>query len=176
MENENEVVVPETTEEVTPEVTPEETLEEETDWKAEAEKQKQIAENQKIRAEKAEKKYKEPVKTEVKTDSKDISFKEQMALINAKVHEDDIDEVLDYAKYKNISISEALKSNVIKSSLAEKEELRNTAEATNTGRTRSGNSKQSGDTLLSKAKNTGELPDRAEELDSLLESRYTKKK
>lgn len=179
MENENdEENISKPQEEVTPEVTPE-TPEEEVDWKAKAEEEKQsrlkaeeVAENQKIRAEKAEKKAKD-VRIEAKAD---LSSRDTIAIINARVHEDDVDEVLDYAKYKKISIAEALKSSFIKTSLAEKEELRNTAEATNTGRTRSGNSKQSGDALLSKAKKTGELPDREEDLDTMLESRYTKKK
>lgn len=150
--------------------------EEAFDWKAEAEKNKQIAENQRIRAEKAESDAKKRTETqEPKTDT-GISSRDTIALINAKVHEDDVDDVVDYAKYKKISIADALKSGVIRASLSEKNELRNTANATNTGKTRSGRSNVSGDSLLTKAQKTGEVPDSDEGMNALLEARYSKKK
>lgn len=135
--------------------------------------------NQKIRAEKAERKTKdtpeqetsEP-KAEPKGESKDLTSKDTIALINAKVHEDDIDEVVEYAKFKGTSVSEVLKSSVIKGLLTERSEHRATAEATNTGKTRPGTTRASGETLLKKASKTGEMPDRAEDLDALLEERY----
>lgn len=152
----------------------EESTESEVDWKAEAEKQKQLAENQKVRAEKAERQAKTKVETKVETQP-GLSSKDTIALINAKVHEDDVDEVVDYAKFKKISIPEALKSSVIKTSLSERQELRNTANATNPGRTRSGSSKVSGDALLEKARKTGEVPESDADLDAMLTSRYKKK-
>lgn len=107
-------------------------------------------------------------------DSGGTSLKDQMALINAKVHEDDVDEVLDYAKFKKISISEALKSNVIKASLAEKAEQRATAEATNTSRSRGTSSKTTDEALLSKASKTGEIPDSEDDIKRMLDARYSK--
>jgi hypothetical protein len=152
---------------------PETTESEEVDWKAEAEKAKADYQAQKIRAEKAEKKAKEPkVEPKVEPTNPGISSKDTIALINAKVHEDDVDEVIEYSKFKKISIAEALKSGVIKASLSEKEELRNTANATNTGKTRSGSSKVSGENLLDKARKTGEVPDSEEALDAMLTERY----
>lgn len=151
--------------------------EESIDWKAEAEKQKAIAESQKIRAEKAERATKPLVKTEAKAEvNTGLSSKDTIALINAKVHEDDVEDVIEYAKFKKISVSEALKSSIIRSSLAEKQEFRNTANASNTGKTRAGSAKVSGDNLLDKAKKTGEVPDSDEALDALLTTRYSKKK
>lgn len=135
--------------------------------KAKLEKSEAEKNNQRIRAEKAERQ----AKVEVKPEPAGLTSKDTIAIINAKVHEDDVDDVLDYAKYKKISVAEALKSSVIKASLAEKDELRNTAQATSTGKVRSGSSKVSGDILLAKARKTGELPDSDEGMDALVESR-----
>lgn len=145
----------------------------EIDWKSEAEKAKELANNQRIRAEKAERQAKES-KTETKVEVREsgISSKDTIALINAKVHEDDVDDVVEYAKYKNISISEALKSSIIRATLTEKDELRNTAQATNTGKTRSGSSRVSGESLLEKASKTGEVPDSDKDLESMVAARY----
>jgi uncharacterized phage infection (PIP) family protein YhgE len=120
---------------------------------------------------KAQKTQEKPV---VETQAPAMSLKDSVALINAKVHEDDIDEVLDYAKYKKISIAEALKSNVVKKSLAERNEQRATAEATNTSKSRGTSSRTSEEALLSKAKKTGEIPESEDDLARMLAARYTK--
>ncbi len=122
------------------------------DAKAKAE---QIAKDQKLRAEKAEKAHKGGQDNEPKEQG--LSTKDTIALMNAKVHEDDIDDVLDYAKYKGISVAEALKSSVIKASLAEKEEFRKTALATTTGTKRQGTVKIDPQTLISDLK-AGKVP------------------
>jgi len=180
--DEEKVVVPETTKEVTPEVTPEESGEEVVEEseesvaevKARLAKAEELANNYKVRAEKAERKVAKdaPIIREAKSD---IPSKDLIAIMNAKVHEEDIDEVLDYAKFKKISVSEALKSNAIKSHLRDQEEKRTTAEATNTGKTRGGNSKLSGEALLNIAREKGEVPEKADDLDALLEARYKSK-
>jgi len=74
------------------------------------------------------------VRAEVKQeiDKFQVSLKDQMALMNAKVHEDDVEEVMDYAKYKGISLTEALKSPVIQATIKDRMEHRQTASATNT--------------------------------------------
>lgn len=131
--------------------------------------------NQKIRAEKAEKQSKGQVQEEATTTSHDLSSKDTIALINAKVHEDDVDEVVEYASFKKISLAEALKSSVVKTLLAERVEQRSTADATSTGKTRSGQAKVTGESLLQKAKKTGEVPEREEDLDALLEQRLKPK-
>ena len=118
-----------------------------------------------------EKAEKAPKATSTKQ-STDLNSKDLIALMNAKVAEDDIDEVVEYAKFKNISVAEALKTSVVKTSLREKAEQRRTAEATNTGPTRSGTAKVSEEVLLEKARKSGEIPENDADLDRLLEQRY----
>lgn len=107
---------------------------------------------------------------EIRQDSP--SLKDYVALKNANIHEDDVDDVIEFAKFKKISLADALKSSVVRATIKEKEELRTTANATNTAKTRGGSSKISGDALLDKASKTGEVPDSDEGMNSLLEARY----
>ena len=142
----------------TEETAPAETTEESVDEsEAKIKKAEELAKNYKIRAEKAEQELKKRGKPEAPK-SETISAKDLYALSTAKVHPDDVSEVEEYAKYKGISISEALKTSVIKTLLSEKEEERKTAQATNVGTARRSTSKPSDDTLLSEA-SKGNLPD-----------------
>ncbi len=104
-----------------------------------------------------------------------ISAMDAMALMGAKVtEEEDINEVVDYAKFKGISVSEALKATAIKSILAEKAEQRTTAEATNTSNARRGTTKPSAETILTNA-SKGKLPENPEDLaDAWIESKKKK--
>lgn len=96
-------------------------------------KAEELANNQKIRAEKAEGELKKFKPAETKTEDKnELSSKDTIALINAKVHEEDVDDVVEYAKFKKIPVAEALKSGILKATLTEKAEFRKTADATNT--------------------------------------------
>ena len=167
-ENQAEEVTLDVTEETT---TPSENVEETFDWKAEALKQKEYAQNQKIRAEKAERLAKTP-KVEVKPDASkpNMSTRDYIALVNAKINEEDIQEVEDYAKYKGISIADALKVGVVKSLLAEKEEMRKTAQATNVSNARRSSAQVSPETILAKARK-GDVPDGEDEIEKLVRSR-----
>lgn len=171
----------ETETETTPDVEvslEDETTQEEVDkLKEKLAKAEEYGKNQKIRAERAEKEERKDKAEQTKEPQvqHDLSSKDTIALINAKVHEDDLDEVIEYAKFKKLSIAEALKTNVIKSSLAEKAEQRTTAEATTTGKTRGGSVKATGESLLQKAQKTGDLPERQEDLEALLEQRLKAK-
>lgn len=129
--------------------------EQETDWKAEALKQKAI--NKRI----SEKFNKPEVKSEPKGEVS-VSQKDIYALAQSNVHIDDYDDVVDYAKFKNISVQEALKTDVIKTTLATKSEFRKTAEVSNTGATRGSKAKVSDDVL---AKNLldGKVPEKGSE-------------
>lgn len=103
----------------------------------EATKAKELAENYKIRAEKAEKGTKEPKPAEnrqepAKTDS-DLSAKDLYALIEAKVPQQDIEEVIEAAKVLRKPIADVLKHDVVKGILARRSEERETANAANTG-------------------------------------------
>lgn len=136
--------------------------------RAELEKLKQEARNQKIRAEKAEKLAKSSAKP-------DLTPTDIYALLKADVEEEDFQEVVDYAHLKGISVKDALKSSVVQGIIAEKKEERRTAEATATGNKRSRPKPPTGDELLHKARTTGELPDREEDLQELVSSAINKK-
>lgn len=118
-----------------------------------------------------------PKNSEVKVDG-DLSAKDAMVLMNAKVtEEEDINEVVEYAKFKKISIADALKASVVKTSLAEKAEFRKTAEATNTSAGRRGSSKPSGEALLDKASD-GQVPEESDDegIEKLAAARQDQKK
>lgn len=93
----------------------------------------------------------------------DLSQKDLYALMANKVHEEDIDEVVEYAKLKGLPVAEALKSSVVKTILKEKEEIRNTAAVTNTGVTRKSATPKDADTLVNKARK-GEVPQTREDM------------
>lgn len=135
----------------------------------EAEKAKELAENYKIRAEKAEKASKgdfKGEKTPKNERNEEMSSRDIIALTKANIADEDIDVVLDYAKFKKISVAEALKSSVVKATLAENEEHRKTAAATNTGAGRRGVQQKSEDSLLSEFK-SGKVPETDDEMDRL---------
>ena len=150
------------------------TTEEEDEETIEAsDKFKKAYENQKIRAEKAErelKKFRESKPEKKQEETQGISQKDLIALFRADVHEDDIDDIVDYAKYKNIPVSDALKSSVIKTLLCEKKEERASAQATSTKNKGVGVKASSGNELFEKAKQTGEMPDNKEDLKKLIQS------
>ncbi len=161
---EEEVVVPETTEEVTPEVTPEESGEE-VDWEAKAKKAEELANNYKVRAEKAEKKSKETVQTETRDG---LSNKDVIFLAKADIHEDDMDEVLDWAKFKKVPVSEAYKQ--LKTTLQVRTEERKSAQVSNTNNARRGSSKVDGETLISNAR-AGKIPESDADITALLKAK-----
>lgn len=117
-----------------------------------AEKHKKAYEDQKIRNEKAEKALKE--KESEKKEG--FSTKDFFALTKANVPEEDIDDVADYAKFKGISVQEALKSSVVKATLAEKAETRRVANAAQTRSTRSQNTAPDGNSVIEDIKSKGE--------------------
>lgn len=89
-----------------------------------------------------------------------------ITIMRNNVHEDDIAEIADYAKHKNISIGEALKLNIVKTILADNAEKRKTAEGSNTDAGRRGNSKLSDEVLLSNA-SKGIMPTTTEDIQRL---------
>lgn len=166
----DEILVEDNALEVQEEVTEVEEVEEESieDIRARLQKAEQLAENQKIRAEKAERKAKEVVKTEAPSS---LTTKDMYALMTAKVAEEDISDVEEYATLKGISVSEALKTGVVKSILAQKEEERRVAAGTNTGTTRRGTSKVTDDQLVDRARK-GDAPDSVEDIQRLNKLRW----
>ncbi len=129
-------------------------------------KAEELANNYKIRAEKAEKlaksvKTSEPTKPSPKAG--ELSTKDIYALMEAKVPELDIEKVQEIATLKGITVSDALKLPLTKQILSDEVEQRTTASAANVGSSKRGSSRISDEVLLSKAQK-GELPDSVEDL------------
>ena len=144
-----------------------------------ATKSDELANNYKVRADKAEQALKKYEKTETKTpDGQNFTVKDHMALVEAKVPQDDLDDVVDYAKFKGISIAEALKSSVVKTTLAEKAEFRRTAAATAVKTTRPTQNKIDGDKVMEDINTKGEdgVPEKGSaEAEALFWKRRNKK-
>lgn len=122
---------------------------------AESEKNRQAFEDQKIRSKKAEeelKKYKPDDTRKVG----ELSTKDFYALTKANVPEDDVDDVAEFARFKGISIQDALKSPVMKATLADKMENRKTADATIVRQTRPQNVRPDGSEIAASIKSKGE--------------------
>lgn len=153
-----------------------ETEDDEVDYKTEAEKAKELANNYKIRAEKAESKLKQGIKTpEVKQGSKsDLSTMEAMLIMKADIDIQDVDAVTKFAKMEGMSISEALKSDELKAIINVRNEKRNVAEASHSGTSRRSSPKVSDDSLLANA-SKGILPDTDEDFHRLQELRSKRK-
>lgn len=175
-ENSNpaEVVAPEATEET---VAPEETTEEEVETEESAEelkerlaKAEELANNYKIRAEKAEK----ASKAKPPTTANDLNSKDLVAIMNAKVPEEDIDEVVEYAKYRKTSVGEILKDPIMKATLDLRAEERNTAIAANTNTSRRGSNRVPDDVLLANA-SRGKMPESDAEIARLMKAKYKAK-
>jgi len=153
-ENETQEEVAEETQD-TSEQSEETSHEDDKDWKAEALKYKAILERNK---------NKKPEVREKRSVTPELDNATLARIYN--IHEDDIDEVLDMAKFKKVSLAEALKLGATKAILAEKEEFRRTANASNIGNTRRATS-VSPDTLVRNL-SEGKVPEKgskeAEEL------------
>lgn len=180
MNEEEKPVVAETTEETAPEVgsevekTPEELKADYETEKARADKAEKLAENQKIRAEKAEKEAKKG-KEEKPEKQPVMSSTDVFALVKANVAEEDIADVQEYATLKKISVSEALKSTVVKTILAEKTDFRKTAAASNTGNVRRGTVKATDEALIAEA-DKGNIPESEEDMKRLALARINAKR
>jgi len=105
------------------------------------------------------------------------SLKDAVVLSNAlkDVHEDDIDFVEKWANDNKVSIAEAKNNEDVKAVLRNREEHRKTAQAANTGGSKRGTSKTSGQELLNRFTDKEELPESDEEMDKLVEARLQSK-
>lgn len=138
-----------------------------------------VAIGQKIKHREAEEELRkkvgeEPPKKEPQKE--EFSPKDYLALSQAGVPAEDLDEVTDFAKFKGITLAEALKTPYIKTTLKERAEERQTAQATNTGAGRPGTSKPSGESLLEKFSYKGEIPDTDEGIAELVKARIDQKR
>ncbi|NUQ57494.1 MAG: hypothetical protein HUT38_03355 [Candidatus Paceibacter sp.] len=134
----------------------------------EAAKNKELAENYKIRAEKAESK--------VKDKGEGLSDKDIFTLTKSDIDEEDFDEIKNYASFKKISVSEALKDKTLQSIISDrKEERQSAAVAAANAKSPRGTSKVSPETLLEKARQ-GQMPEKDEDIEKLVEARINSKK
>lgn len=133
---------------------------------AERDKQSELAGNYKTRAEKAEQARKEregngdgntPNNGAAAQNESTLTQKDWLVLAKADVHEDDIDDVVEYARFAKIDISKALSSTVIKSILAEKAEARKAEVASNIKGGKPGAHKRSDADVYKDAQN-GKMP------------------
>jgi len=145
--------------------------ENEIDLVAENAKLKKAYEDQKRRAEIAE--SKKTAKPVTQTNST-LTVKDGFALAKANVNDEDIEDILEYANFKKISVADALKSTVVKSLLAEKEEFRTSQNASTSSTTRRATPKITDDTILENARN-GKLGDSEDEIRALFRARTAKK-
>jgi len=136
-------------------------------------KAEEIANNQKIRAEKAEEEAKkakpvEPPKSE-------ITLADLAVITNSKLHEDDIERVQKFAKDEGISLKEALKNEELQAILRIREEKRQVAQASNTGGSRRVAAQDSGKDILDKFERTGNLPESDEDIAKLARAQFDRK-
>lgn len=103
-----------------------------------------------------------------------LSSADLLAVMNAKVHEDDMERVEKFAKMEGKSIREALKDPELKAILALREEQRNTANASNTANVRRGSTKVPDDVLVANAR-AGKLPENDDDIARLIEAKSRKK-
>ena len=147
-----------------------------TDWKAKAIEERNLRKEEEARRKKAEEtiekaknRAKKPEATVTGLSATDI-----IALTKANIEAEDIEDVLDYAKYKNVSVVEALKSSVVKATLTEKAELRKSVEAISTGSGRRAGTRITDEQLLADARR-GVMPTSDSDLDRLVELRLRRK-
>jgi hypothetical protein len=151
-----------------------------TDWKALALKNQGIAKRYKTQMEKAKAEaeakpveIKPSAKSEIKKNQDELSSRDIFALTKANINEEDVDEILDYMKYRKVSMVDALKSNTLRGILKERDEQRNVANATNVGTSKRGTSIISDTTLLDNARK-GELPESDADMARLVTARWKK--
>ena len=157
----------ETVEPEVPEETPEDKI-----VRLETEKAELEDKNKKLYARVKKDEKKEPT---VPSKPDELSPKDLYALMNEKVPQEDVDEVVRAAKALNLTIPEALKSNIVKSILSEKAEERTTAQATQKKGGARGVSKVSGEDLLLEAEKTGQLPESEEDIQKLFLARRARR-
>lgn len=101
-------------------------------------------------------------KKDTDADKDGLSSLDILALSRSNVHDEDIEDVVEYAKFKKISVADALKSNTIKAVIAEKAEFRKTAEVTTTGAAKKTQSKVS-EQALAENLSKGVVPEKGSE-------------
>jgi len=102
---------------------------------------------------------KKVVNESIKKEQLDLQTNLQNIRALQDVHDDDVQEVIDYAKFKGISIAEAKKNPVIKETLRIRDEERRSAEASNMESSRRKSTSQASDSRLLEQLQKGDLPE-----------------
>jgi len=110
--------------------------------------------------------------TPEKVDSK-LSPTDMYILMENKVPAEDIPDIEDYAKLKNLSIQEAMTTPMVKTLLREKEEERKVALATHSGNAKRTTQDLSDDVILSKA-SENKLPEKDADIAKLVKARMNR--
>lgn len=131
----------------------------------EAKKAKEIADNYKTRAEKAEGELKTKGGGD-KAPEHTLSPKDSLLLAKANIDIEDVDEVLNFANYQKIDIKAALENTTLKAILADRVEKRQSAGAAQI-KGQKGAPKVSGDALIDKARK-GQIAE--DDIDKLTEA------
>lgn len=109
----------------------------------------------------------------VKSAKNDLSNKDLLFLAKTDLVEEDVDEVLEWSKFKKIPVAEAYKQ--LKPKLDVAAEQRKTAQAVQTGSPR-GTIKNTGADILKKAESTGEVPETSEGMTAMLQARLDRRR
>lgn len=97
----------------------------------------------------------------------DMSPADLVAVMNAGVHQDDMERVERFAISEGLSIREAVANPELKAILDVRSEQRQTAVASNVENVRAGSSKMSGEALVNRAKK-GDIPNSPDEIEALV--------
>ena len=147
--------------------------EEEIDWEAKSRKSDELANNYKIRAEKAEKLAKQ-AKPQTNSNTSGFSTLDIIALSKSDINDEDYEAVTKFAKMEGITVRDALKNDELKAILGVRNEKRTVAQASHSGANRRSTTKISDDSLVNKA-SKGELPESDDDIRRLNELRWGKK-
>lgn len=108
-----------------------------------------------------------------KTQSNDLSQTDLIFLAKADIHDDDINDVVKWAKNNGMSVKEAYQQ--FKPVLDTRAQERQTAQATATKGAR-GVKPKTGEDLLQKARQTGEVPETSEGMRDIIRARIEERK
>lgn len=159
------------------EVLEEQTEETESDLEARLKKAEEIANNQRIRAEKAEKALKaskKPKQEETPKSGLDLDQLDEAAEL-LEIPKEDRAEVKEYAERKGISIAEAKKQPIIQSFLNTQKEYRTSADLANAKDTKRNNAPKTDEQILADF-DKGIISEKDEDIDALVAAEFAQKR
>lgn len=120
------------------------------------------------------KREKKELQDKLNAQSTGLSIEDTIAITTSGIHKDDIKEVLDYAKYKGLSFSEAMDSPVVKMTLKENAQARARKASTLQSTNRTGVQGDEVARAVARYKKDGTLPDNNPALVSKIMNELTK--